>query len=250
MRVIGIIVSALKSNLIYFFQCRQCEDRYVGRTLQHLGARIRQHVPLSCVPLDARDCRPRRGRPPKCAVQSIGASSSSREDVTACPSSSACVGHGPAENSIKDGERPTRKPPKLTKDLSASERVTRSQVKIRTGEDERTTTTEVTTTVNIRKRGRPRKLTSISDTGQVGVRSSIEIRNGGDVAERTLGIAHPTVSVKKRGRPREREETDSGDATKRRDDGTLEETTPNGAKNRTSSIKQHLSARTNPRYSC
>ena len=29
--------------------------------------------------------------------------------------------------------------------------------------------------------------------------------------------------------------------------GTLEETTPNGAKNRTSSIKQHLSARTNCR---
>ena len=188
-----------------------------------------------------------RGRPPKCAVQSIGGSSSSREDVTACPSSSACVGHGPAENSIKDGERPTRKPPKLTKDLSASERVTRSQVKIRTYEDERTTTTEVTTTVNIRKRGRPRKLTSISDTGQVGVRSSIEIRNGGDVTERTPGIAHPTVSVKKRGRPRKREEADSGDATKRRDDGTLEETTPNGAKNRTSSIKQHLSARTNCR---
>ena len=242
-----VLPTLSKSNLIYFFQCRQCEDRYVGRTLQHLGARIRQHVPLSCVPLDARDCRPRRGRPPKCAVQSIGGSSSSREDVTACPSSSACVGHGPAENSIKDGARPTRKPPKLTKDLSASERVTRSQVKIRTDEDERTTTTEVTTTVNIRKRGRPRKLTSISDTGQVGVRSSIEIRNGGDVTERTPGIAHPTVSVKKRGRPRKREETDSGDATKRRDDGTLEETTPNGAKNRTSSIKQHLSARANCR---
>ena len=129
--------------------------------------------------------------------------------------------------------------------LSASGRVTRSQVKIRTGEDARTTTTEVTTTVNIRKRGRPEKRTSISDTGQVGVRSSIEIRNGGDIAERTLSIAHPTASVRKRGRPRKRKETDSGDATKRRDDGTLEETTPNGAKNRTSSIKQHLSARTN-----
>ena len=36
-------------------------------------------------------------------------------------------------------------------------------------------------------------------------------------------------------------------AAKRRDDGTLEETTPNGAKNRTSSIKQHLSTRTNCR---
>ena len=59
-----------------------------------------------------------------------------------------------------------------------------------------TTTTEVTTTVNIRKRGRPRKLTSISDTGQVGVRTSIEIRNGGDVTERTPGIAHLTFVLK------------------------------------------------------
>ena len=55
------------------------------------------------------------------------------------------------------------------------------------------------------------------------------------------------ASVKKCGRPRKREETDSGDAMKRRDDGILEETTLNGAKNRTSSIKQHLSARTNCR---
>ena len=105
----------------------------------------------------------------------------------------------------------------------------------------------MTTTVNIRKRGRPRKRTSISNTGQVGVRRSIEIRNGGDVAERTLGIAHTTAGVRKRGRPRKSKEADSGDAAKRRDDGTLEETTPNGARNRTSSIKQHLSARTNCR---
>ena len=138
-----LVPTVSKSNLIYFFQCRQCENRFVGRTLQQLGARIRQHVPLSFVPLDARDCRPRRGRPPKCAVQPISGSSSSREDVTACPSSFACVGHGPAENSRKDGERPTRKPPKLTKDLSASGRVTRSQVKIQIGEDERTTTTYI-----------------------------------------------------------------------------------------------------------
>ena len=67
------------------------------------------------------------------------------------------------------------------------------------------------------------------------------------VAERTLGIAHTTASVRKRGRPRKSRETDSGDAAKRRDDWTLEETTPSGAKNRTSSIKQHLSARTNCR---
>ena len=101
-QAVGHTLSLSKSNLIYFFQCRQCGDRYVGRTLQHLGARIRQHVPLSFVPLDARECRPHRGRPPKCAVQSIGGSSSSCEDVTACPSSSACVGQGQAENSVKD----------------------------------------------------------------------------------------------------------------------------------------------------
>ena len=33
------------SNVIYSYTCRQCESRYIGRTLQHLGARIRQHVP-------------------------------------------------------------------------------------------------------------------------------------------------------------------------------------------------------------
>ena len=35
------------SKIIYFFQCRQCESRYVGRTVQHLGARIRQHSSFS-----------------------------------------------------------------------------------------------------------------------------------------------------------------------------------------------------------
>ena len=47
------------------------ENRYVGRTFQHLGARIRQHVPLNLVPVAARGSRPRRGRPPKCPVQSV-----------------------------------------------------------------------------------------------------------------------------------------------------------------------------------
>ena len=111
------VLRTLSPFNIYSFQCRQCEDRYVGRTLQHHGARILQHVPLSFVPLDASECCPRRGRPPKCAVQSICGSSSSGDDLTICPSSSVCVGQGPAQKSVRDGERQTRKPPKLTKDL-------------------------------------------------------------------------------------------------------------------------------------
>ena len=53
------------SKLIYHFECRQCESRYVGRTLQHLDARIRQHAPLHLIPQHARSTRPRRGRPAK-----------------------------------------------------------------------------------------------------------------------------------------------------------------------------------------
>ena len=36
----------LRSSFIYEFECRRCESRYVGRTLQRLTARIKQHVPL------------------------------------------------------------------------------------------------------------------------------------------------------------------------------------------------------------
>ena len=54
------------SCLIYQFECLHCCDRYIGRTcLQHLGARIRQHVPLHLLPAEAKASRPRRGRPPK-----------------------------------------------------------------------------------------------------------------------------------------------------------------------------------------
>ena len=37
----------------------------MGRTLLHLNARIRQHVPLHLVPVSQRASRPRRGRQPK-----------------------------------------------------------------------------------------------------------------------------------------------------------------------------------------
>ena len=50
---------------LYYFECRQCGSRYVGRTLQHLSERIKQHVPLSILSQAARSSRPKRGRPRK-----------------------------------------------------------------------------------------------------------------------------------------------------------------------------------------
>ena len=41
-----VLPTQLASKLVYQFECRQCGSRYVGRTLQHLNARIKQHVPL------------------------------------------------------------------------------------------------------------------------------------------------------------------------------------------------------------
>ena len=52
-----------KSNVIYLYECRHCESRYVGKTSQHLGARIRQHVPKHLVETDVNERK--RGRPPK-----------------------------------------------------------------------------------------------------------------------------------------------------------------------------------------
>ena len=45
----NIIPARKKSNVIYEFQCH-CDSWYVGRTLQRLKNRIRQHVPnwISC----------------------------------------------------------------------------------------------------------------------------------------------------------------------------------------------------------
>ena len=37
------------SNVIYLFECRQCESQYVGKTSQRLGDRIKQHVPRHLV---------------------------------------------------------------------------------------------------------------------------------------------------------------------------------------------------------
>ena len=54
-----------QSHLIYQFECRQCGSRYVGKTLQRLSARVKQHVPLHLLTPEARVLRPRRGRPPR-----------------------------------------------------------------------------------------------------------------------------------------------------------------------------------------
>ena len=38
------------SNVIYEFECLECNSRYVGRTSQHLIARVKQHVPRYLLP--------------------------------------------------------------------------------------------------------------------------------------------------------------------------------------------------------
>ena len=50
------------SNVVYKFECQHCGSWYVGRTSQHLSARIKQHVPRHLLPVQ--NYR-RRGRPPK-----------------------------------------------------------------------------------------------------------------------------------------------------------------------------------------
>ena len=53
------------SHVIYNFECRHCASRYVGRTVQHLNARIKKHTPLHILPPSAQSERPKRGRPRK-----------------------------------------------------------------------------------------------------------------------------------------------------------------------------------------
>ena len=60
-----VLPAQQQSSVIYKFECRKCGSRYVGRTLQCLNARIRQHVPLHLLPPIARSLRPKRGRPCK-----------------------------------------------------------------------------------------------------------------------------------------------------------------------------------------
>jgi len=58
-----ILPTTYISHTTYSFECRGCASRYVGRTILHLSARVRQHVPLHLLPDEARSTRPKRGRP-------------------------------------------------------------------------------------------------------------------------------------------------------------------------------------------
>ena len=60
-----VLPTQLISHVIYHFECRHCDSRYVGRTLQHLNARVKQHVPLYLLSDAAKAQRPGRGRPRK-----------------------------------------------------------------------------------------------------------------------------------------------------------------------------------------
>ena len=63
-----VLPTNLPSKVVYSFECRQCDSRYVGRTLQHLNARIKQHVPLHLLSSGVRGSRPRSGRPLRASV--------------------------------------------------------------------------------------------------------------------------------------------------------------------------------------
>ena len=53
------------SNVIYLFECRHCESRYVGKTTQHLSDRIKQHIPKHLVEPPQEGKKRGRGRPLK-----------------------------------------------------------------------------------------------------------------------------------------------------------------------------------------
>jgi len=51
------------SKVIYQFECRNCEQRYVGRTILRLKERVRQHIPRALLTDEALVSRPKLGRP-------------------------------------------------------------------------------------------------------------------------------------------------------------------------------------------
>ena len=57
------IPTPYQSNLIYLFECWHCKSRYLGKTSQRFGERIKQHIPKHLV--DAPTSKKRRSRPPK-----------------------------------------------------------------------------------------------------------------------------------------------------------------------------------------
>ena len=60
-----VLPTNLLSKVVHSFECRQCDSWCVGRTFQHLNARIKQHIPRHLLLSEMRSSRPRRGRPPK-----------------------------------------------------------------------------------------------------------------------------------------------------------------------------------------
>ena len=121
---------------------------------------LKDHVLLNLVPVAARGCRPRRGRPPKCPVQSLPEVdlSKSAVDTLDDPSSfSSGPGLEPTRTTVNKKKRLIRKPPKLTSEQSSPGRVTRSQLRRRNDEESKKQILEVTTTINVKKGGRPRK---------------------------------------------------------------------------------------------
>ena len=63
-----VLPTNLLSKVVYSFEWRQCDSWYVGRTLQHLNVRIKQHVTLHLLSSEARGSRPRRGRSPRASM--------------------------------------------------------------------------------------------------------------------------------------------------------------------------------------
>ena len=97
-----ILPSHEQSNLVYEFECRTCGGRYVGRTLQRLNTRIRQHVPLHLLSSGARAQRPTRGRPRKNPGTLANECPDSERRV--CPPR-RCKGHCDGDNSVGAGSR-------------------------------------------------------------------------------------------------------------------------------------------------
>eukprot|EP00117_Sycon_ciliatum_P042653 scpid69831/ scgid31000/ len=104
-------------------------------------------LPLGFVPVDARASRPRCGHPPKCSVWCNSGLSLPKSKCSVnvlecnCSSSSSlpsCAKPGPAQASVRKQGRPSRKPPKLSIEVSPPDRVTRSQLKRSSVSDART----------------------------------------------------------------------------------------------------------------
>ena len=61
-----VLPTLSNSNVVYLYECRHCESRYVGRTLQRLEDRVKQHVPRHLLnPTDGTEKKRGPGRPPK-----------------------------------------------------------------------------------------------------------------------------------------------------------------------------------------